>query len=59
MQSGKAPVQEAGVHAAKDQKQIWTSEPLFERGAYLRGEGSLSNLAKMVVSVLHKELGCN
>ena len=25
MQSGKAQVQEAGVHAAKDQKQIWTS----------------------------------
>ena len=24
----------------------------------MRGEGSLSNLAKMVVSVLHKELGC-
>ena len=24
----------------------------------MKGEGSLSNLAKMVVSVLHKELGC-
>ena len=33
-------------------------EPLFERGAYLRGGGGLSNLVKMVVSVLHKELGC-
>ena len=34
-------------------------EPLFERGAYLRGGGGgLSNVVKMVVSVLHKELGC-